>query len=70
MKRSEMLSILERELRIQLSDTITLKELSSNLLLALETNGMLPPTRRVSENTYMRGTGEYGYDINEWEDEV
>lgn len=70
-KRSEMLSILERELRIQILEDckINYKKAAKNLLYALEASGMEPPTIIQSPDQYNRAEGTYGFEVNEWESE-
>lgn len=72
MKRSDMLSILERELKIQILEDckINYKKAAKNLLYALEANGMQPPTIISMPEQYNRTEGTYGFEVNEWEDEV
>ena len=66
MKRSEALKFIVENLPYR---KLHPEDYDIKILEVIEKLGMLPPTIRVSECTYIRSTGEYGYDINEWESE-
>jgi len=66
MKKSEALKFIIENLPYK---ELHPEDYDIKILEVIEKLGMLPPTIRVSEDMYIRSTGEYGYDINEWESE-
>lgn len=78
MKRSEMLKLIANQLDFLngtfegVRDNFTEEELAKAdvILTTIEEAGMQPPPIRMYPNTWIRSTGEYGWDAYEWEEET
>ena len=52
------------------SDANGLLNIANKTLDALELLGMQPPSVTVMKNSYDRSTGSYGYEVNDWEENL
>lgn len=65
MKRSEALTLI----REKLYGVKMQEDFAEQILSVVEEIGMEPPKYTSNPNTWYRSTGDYGYEINEWEKE-